>query len=464
MRTKVVVIGGGSAGAGAAWRAARSGAEVTLIESGSILGGTSTLGGVHCWEPGIASAGLNQELYRRMRTVPYGASVGRTVHPYTAESHIGLNGINPNEPYESSLRRGTLAWNEAARVHFEPHVMAWAMRTLLQEAGVRVVCSTAYLEANVESDRIASVKAMDLVTGQIITIPGDVFIDSTADAVVSRSVGLKTRFGEDAKSDFGEPSAPDAPTGIVNGVSLCFRVAPGEMGNEAPRWAYETEAADWIAAGNLPCSNVDAYPNGDLNFNPLPLMQGAEYFALPSEERVHILTARLYLYWEWMKKEHFHKGWHITQVMPRVGVRESWRVIASVTTTENDLRLGCFRQGDDIIALGDHTLDTHGDRTGDMKLSREVEVPYGVRAGSLIAAEYANLLVAGRCAGFSHLAASSCRLSRTMMDVGEAAGAMASQGGDMRACDIAKARDALNFGRYLEWTEKVYPRIGKEVG
>ena len=33
-----------------------------------------------------------------------------------------------------------------------------------------------------------------------------------------------------------------------------------------------------------------------------------------------------------------------------------------------------------------------------------------------------NLLVAGRGAGFSHIAASSCRLSRTMMSLGHAAG------------------------------------------
>ena len=81
MSAKVIVIGGGSAGVGAAWRAAKSGADVMLIESGSILGGTSTLGGVHCWEPGIASEGLNRELYRLMRTVPYGASVGKPSMP-----------------------------------------------------------------------------------------------------------------------------------------------------------------------------------------------------------------------------------------------------------------------------------------------------------------------------------------------------------------------------------------------
>jgi len=37
-----------------------------------------------------------------------------------------------------------------------------------------------------------------------------------------------------------------------------------------------------------------------------------------------------------------------------------------------------------------------------------------------------NLLVAGRCASFSAIAASSCRLSRPMMQLGQAAGTAAA--------------------------------------
>lgn len=461
-RSSVVVVGGGSAGVGAAYRAAQCGANVTLLESGTVLGGTSTMGGVHCWEPGIASFGLNRVLYQRMQTISSAVCVGRTIHPYDPISHIGLNGVLPDECYEASLRRGSLGWREVARVHFEPDAMAWAMRTILEECGVRVLCSAAFIEAKTDGERICAVRAMDLTTAEIVTLAADAVIDCTADAVVCRSLGIKVRFGEDCYADFAEPSAPEVRTNIVNGVSLCFRVSPGECKEETPRWVYETEALEWIASNEIPCSNVDLYPNGDRNFNPLPLMQGTEYFSIPPEARMRALIARVWLYWEWMKQEHGHCGWHIAQIMPRAGVRESWRVCTMVTTTENDLRIGCFHQENDVIALGDHTLDTHGARTDVMCLPREVEGPYGIRAGSLQVREYSNLLVAGRCAGFSHLAASSCRLSRTMMDLGEAAGAMAAFGGDLRMCCISKVRDALDFERYLDWAANEYRRIGRE--
>ena len=456
-----MIIGGGSSGVGAAYRAALCGAKVTLIEAGCILGGTSTLGGVHCWEPGVASAGLNRVLYERMHSKPGCAGVGKTTHPYDPESHIGLNDIIDELPYEASLRRGDLTEGQVARVHFEPLALAKAMRETLQSAGVKLIMNSAFTCAHCDKERITGADITDLITNEKYHLPCDVLLDCTADAVVFRSLGIKTYFGEDSADDFNEPSAPEKRSGIVNGISLCFRVSKGDIGCEAPKWVYDTPAVDWINGGGLPCSNVDAYPNGDYNFNPLPIMQGKEYFDLPSQDRMHILTARLYLYWEWMKKEHGHKGWHITSIMPRAGVRESWRCDTLDITTETDLRKGAFAQGDDIIALADHVLDTHGQRSNKMKLSNTVSVPYGVKIGSLISKEYSNLLVAGRCAGFSHLAASSCRLTRTMMDVGEAAGALGALGDELRTPCTQKVREAIGFEKYLEWVEKEYPLIGR---
>lgn len=460
MSKRVVVIGGGSAGVGAAYRAAHLGGDVTVIESSLFLGGTSTLGGVNCWEPGIASFGLNRTLYQRMRNIPYGASVGKTLHPYTSDSHIGLNGVDFDLPYEITLKRSDLEWDKMARVHFEPGVMARCMADVLNEVGVTISTSSAFIAVKSEGERITGVYVRDLITGEEYLLPCDVLIDATADAVVFKQLGLPTRFGEDGFDDFNEPSAPEKSSSIVNGVSLCFRVSKGDLGNEAPIWTHNTEASEWISKGNLPCSNVDAYPNGDLNFNPLPIMQGNEYFSLNPYQRHKLLTARVYLYWEWMKREHGHKGYHISEIFPRVGVRESWRCVTLDTTTEHDLRRGCFSQGDDIIALADHMLDTHGQRSKEMHLSATVKVPYGVKIGSLISGVYSNLLVAGRCAGFSHIAASSCRLTRTMMDMGEAAGALAVLGDDLRTPCTAAVRQALGFERYLEWTAREYPRIG----
>ncbi len=460
MGKTVVVIGGGSAGVGAAYRAARCGADVWLIENGGLLGGTSVLAGVNCWEPGIASAGLNRVLYGRLRRIPLAAGVGRTVHPYDPESRIGLNGIDPALPYEVSLRRGTLGAMETARVHFEPLAMARVMRETLLETGVRLVTNTAFVGARTDGERVRAAVLRDLMTGEEYTLPGDAVIDCTGDAAVCRSLGVPASFGEDPQSLYGEPCAPERATDIVNGVSLCFRATPGAAPDEIPDWVRDTEAADWVSKGDIPSSHVTLYPNGDRCYNELPLMEGSEYFRLPPQERMRALTARVWLYWDRMKREHGHGDWHITQIMPRAGVRESWRVRTLEMTTENDLRTGFPAQGDGIVALADHTLDTHGRRTTHAALPSALETPWGIRGKSLVTAQYENLLVSGRCAGFSHLAASACRLSRTMLDLGEAAGALAAEDGDLRGCGMRGTRERLDFGRYLAWAAAEYPRIG----
>ncbi len=52
--------------------------------------------------------------------------------------------------------------------------------------------------------------------------------------------------------------------------------------------------------------------------------------------------------------------------------------------------------------------------------------PYGVPYRCLLPRGPRNLMIACRAASFSHIAASSCRLSRTMMTLGQAAGTAAA--------------------------------------
>ena len=104
-------------------------------------------------------------------------------------------------------------------------------------------------------------------------------------------------------------------------------------------------------------------------------------------------------------------------------VRETVRVVGEYILTEHDILKGISRQTDpDIITLADHAMDRHGEGGGCVEL-RE---PYGVPYRCLLPMGTNNLLVACRGASFSSIAASSCRLSRTMMALGHAAGAAAA--------------------------------------
>ena len=80
-------------------------------------------------------------------------------------------------------------------------------------------------------------------------------------------------------------------------------------------------------------------------------------------------------------------------------------------------------------ALGcEVSLDVHG--AGHGRIRGRQSAPYGIPYRCLIPKGRTNLLVACRGASFSQIAASSCRLSRTMIALGHAAGlaaAMAAQ-------------------------------------
>ena len=61
----IVIIGGGSSGYGALHRALLQAAgefSVLLLERLPDFGGTSTFGGINCWEPGIGGMGVHFQL------------------------------------------------------------------------------------------------------------------------------------------------------------------------------------------------------------------------------------------------------------------------------------------------------------------------------------------------------------------------------------------------------------------
>lgn len=123
---------------------------------------------------------------------------------------------------------------------------------------------------------------------------------------------------------------------------------------------------------------------------------------------------------------------------------------------EQDVRAGFLRQDrrEELIAYADHALDTHGESHIDGPNLKELAMPYGVPLDCLLPQELDNLIVATRGASFTHIAAASCRLSRTMMALGEAAGiatAIAVEAGTgYSAADAGLIRERLQLPAFEE--------------
>jgi uncharacterized protein YdhG (YjbR/CyaY superfamily) len=429
----LVVVGAGSGGFGAALSAARFGCEVLLIEKGSSLGGTAGHGGVNNWEPGVGGTGIPFDLYKRLRKIPQAIGIysfgrhfawqGPDVHP---KFPGGEQVIDHSKRYVDTLRRFGAPPRDLAEnfrrqhwhgVPYEPEAYSAEMARMLSETGrCTVRLQTCFAEARTKDGRIASLR---LDGGDVVT--ADFFIDATADLHVARAVHCRTSLGQEPRSLYGEPSAPVLPTDRLNGATLIYRVARRDHAGIDPLPPGIPSQCWW--AESFPIAAFTQYPNGDYNVNALPVMAGREAHALGYAAARAECERRILAHWHHVQTvfpefQHYRMTW----IAPGFGVREGPRLLGRYVLTEHDLINGITRQEHpDIVALSDHARDTHGADTGRAGTG-EVSEPYGVPFRCLLPNEVHNLAVACRGASFSSIAASSCRLSRTMMQLGQAAG------------------------------------------
>ena len=457
IETDILIIGGGSGGFGAAIRAARAdpGARILLLDSMAQLGGTSTVGGVNVWQAGISGPGVHYELYARL--APDAIGVGKIVHLSSKEEPYGFSRIDPHSSYESSLRTAGLTKPETRRVHFEPDVLAEAMDAMLREAGVEIRYRTRFADVSVQGRRIVSITAQPLDGDPPYTVRSKLFVDCSGGCHLARAAECSMAFGEEPHSRYQEPSAADSASPIVNGISQVFRVTPAaEAGvDDLPAAARAPEIQDWLAT-HRPAAHVIEYPNGDLCVNVLPTMEGAEFHSMPYPQAQAIAQARMHAHWRRMQTDYGFERYRFKSMFPLVGIRESHRMVGRYVLREQDVRAGLLRQPrrEEIIAVADHSLDTHGERNVRGAHLKALEQPYGIPYSCLLPNEYDNLIAASRGASFSHIAASSCRLSRTMMALGEAAGvasALALRDGAAYAdVDVDEIRGQIGIPAFVE--------------
>jgi len=277
------------------------------------------------------------------------------------------------------------------------------------------------------------------------------WIDSTGGALC-HALGCETLCGLDSRCRFNEPGAPEEASDAVNGVTLIYKIMPGHAEAVEPLPADVPSECWW--APHFPPMGCVQYPDLGRNCNMLPTMQGKERLALGDRAAYNECVRRVKAHWHFVQT-HWpeFRAYRRTWIAPMLGIRENRRVVCEKMLTETDIRCGISRQADpDIVTIADHALDRHGDGGG----CQELGEPYGVPYRCLIPKGWRNLLVAGRSAGFSSIAASSCRLTRTMMQLGQAAGTAVAlaERGNLALPDVSsrELRDDLRRQHVqLEW-------------
>lgn len=463
----IVIIGGGSSGYGALHRALLQAAgefSVLLLERLPDFGGTSTFGGINCWEPGIGGMGVHFQLAEHL--LADGAGCVAATHGQLTTRKCWADSLPVQEEYTATLRCFGLPPTAWRRFQFEPEAMRQTMHRLLPPGRKQLWFSTACTGVQCENGRITAVNACRLETGEQVVIHPRLIIDCSDSLVAAKAAGCTTAIGEDAFSAYQEPSAPDHPSPFINGVTQAFRVTPSAHGStdEIPE-EYASFSDEWIERlrrGIAPTCCANHYPNGDINLNMLPTMDGAEYLALGEQRAGFVCRARAWHYWHDLQTRRGFIGYRMKELFPLLGVREGARLVGREVLTETDLRAGLMyqRSQDTCIAYGDHELDTHGASQLRGQSLPPMTRPYGIPYGCLLPKEIDNLPVACRGSSFSHIAASGVRLSRCMLALGEAAGAAAVQALRQDCTpafiDIAKLRRTLAIPQLEEQLNNIY--------
>jgi hypothetical protein len=416
----ICVIGAGSGGVAAAYAAARGAPakSVLLLEAAAYLGGTSTIGGVNSWEPGcVGSSKLHLELYGRLRRKG-AAAVADYKYVLPKPRLVAYVAERPGTPYEDTFASGC-----GLSTVFQPRAMERAMFECLSELKNLAVCRNApVFGAEVSQNRIISVGFC--CGGERCAVAAESFIDCTADVFVARMAGCRAERSE-----------------TPNGVSQMFAIeSKSERSiDEVPKWVYGTDAFDWarefdpdVIVNRYPDMIVNRHPDGRCYVNTLPTISGGDFVKMGGAAAQKTAIARSWALFHELQKERGLDAYRITHMFPMLGVREGYRLVGSYVLTEGDVIAGMRAQSrrGEFVAWADHTLDFH-DSDAERKRDAKVPGPYGVPYSCLICDEIENLAVA--CRGFSATsgAASSCRLQRTIMQLGEAAG-MAAASGDLR--------------------------------
>jgi hypothetical protein len=462
------VVGAGSGGIGAALAAARIGLSVLLIEKSDTLGGNAVRGGVHNWEPGVGGTAFPFEIFQRLQKIPNAVAVVRMVRhcvlPQPGEPvYPGGEALpDPAGTYADSLQRHSLKalspeekFGPASAfrsIVFEPEAYSRVVGEMLAETGnCTIRTNAAFREVLVKDGRIES---LILDNGDVVK--ASFFVDSTADAKLCQAAGCELMRGQEGRETFGEPDAPEQASSKVNAVTLIYRITPRDPAAVEPLPADVPSECWWQA--RFPASLNSGYANGDLNINMLPTMQGEEFLRLGYPAAYAECRRRVLAHWHYLQTRpdfpEFQR-YTISWIAPALGVRETVRVVGEYILTETDILKGISGQTDpDIITLADHAMDRHGEGGGCVEL-RE---PYGVPYRCLLPKGIDNLLVACRGASFSSIAASSCRLSRTMMALGHAAGVAAALAKEKGVTLRAVPAEALRQTLRLQHAELDWPR------
>lgn len=422
IKTDVLVIGGGASGVMAGIQAARLGVKTTIIEEKTWLGGMLTSAGVSAID---GNHHLASGLWAEFRTALI--------------KHYGT---------ASALQTG---W--VSQVMFEPQIGQKILLDMCsKESNLKVLLHTQYSQITWQNNTwVVSLKGKVLAT-----IQAKIIIDATELGDVAALLGTKYDLGMDAQSTYHERVAPKQANDIIQDLTYVAVLKDYHQPQKpiSPSATYRKE--DFICAceklcpdKQMPrlwdCEKMKTY--GKLQNNLYMInwpINGNDFYVnmieMNAEQRKQAIDkakehTRNFVYF--MQTE---LGWNTLGLadifdtidsLPMIPYhRESRRIKGLARINMNHLEKP-FEQPEPLyrtgIAVGDYPIDQHHGKNPQAPDLYFVPVPsFNIPLGSLLPENVHNLIVAEKSISVSNLVNGASRLQPVVMEIGQAAGVLAS--------------------------------------
>ena len=377
----VVVAGGGASGIAAAISASELGARVLIIERDGVLGGNLTVGHVG---PTMGQYGENTMAHRINRL-------------------LGCEDRKAQDFEEAKIRITKLAY----------------------EHGIDVYLSTCLVDVIMDGDTVTH--AVVSSQNSLFAVTGGIFVDATADGVLSYLCGEDYEIGRE--------------DGLVQPVSVMFTVSGVDpeqkimcrhekMDTVLKKGNYLDLCKRACERGDLPenVNIVRLYPTHD---NTERMVNATQVCGVNPLDPLACSRAQYELRTQMEKVVEFLKnnveGFENIRIKSSsnvIGVRESRRIMGAYTLTAEDLI--CGRTFDDVVVhRARFPLDIHNPNGAGQAESEDCPVEvrdYDIPYRALVPLKTRNLYLSGRCISGTHRAHASYRVMNTAMNIGEAVG------------------------------------------
>lgn len=423
----VAVIGGGAAGVAAAIAAAKTGARTIVVDAGSMLGGEllsgmSIDGALNARGEWVVK-GVSEEIYEECRKM---------------DGFIGP----------------LCDFRLISYICCDPEVMKIAIARVLARHNVTVLLYTHASETITKNGKVSGVVLTSRNRRTLLT--AKYFVDASGDGDVAAMAGAPFEMSDES-GDLQPLSLMFRMSGVENGPFLEFvRDNPASLAVGESEWLRGNRTDDELAQAIYDQGEPTVFFKGNGPFLGGAIQRGempptalimimptskarkevcinatrvAENIdgtrALDVSRAVPVLLEQVWQTATFLKNRcpGFENA-TFAGVAPRVGIRETRRIMGEDIITGDDCRAG--RKRKDVVTKGAHHIDIHGDGIKQVRIPIPNGGSYDIPWGTLIPRGLSNVVLAGRCMSSTREANGTTRMMGPCLGMGHAAGTAAA--------------------------------------